>query len=149
VLFAVPGIPSVYYGSEFGLEGVKTHEDWNLRLFFDLDRLRSHAPQPDLTAWIQKLVGIRENSAALRTGSYVQRLVASDQFGFSRHAQGEDVLVLVNNADAAAAVNVAMPGYSGRSFSDLLTPGEAFAADTRGNLTVLLHPKSARIMRAD
>lgn len=149
VLFAVPGIPSVYYGSEFGLEGVKTHEDWNLRLFFDLDRLRSHAPQPDLPAWIQKLVGIRENSAALRTGSYVQRLVASDQFGFSRHAQGEDVLVLVNNADAAAAVNVAMPGYSGRSFSDLLTPGEAFAADTRGNLTVLLHPKSARIMRAD
>ena len=148
-LFCAPGIPSVYYGSEFGLAGIKSHDDWNLRPEFNPHALAENSPQPDLFAWIRRLAKIRKSSLALRWGSYVQRLVAADQFAFSRHAEGEDVLVLVNNANETAGLSVPMPGFEGKGFSDLLTQGDAFTADARGNLAVRLHPKSGRILRRD
>ncbi len=148
-LFCAPGIPSVYYGSEFGLAGIKSHDDWNLRPEFNPHALAESSPQPDLFAWIRRLAQIRKNSPALRWGSYVQRLVTADQFAFSRHAEGEDVLVLVNNANETAGLSVPMTGFEGQRFSDLLTPGDAFTADARGNLAVRLHPKSGRILRRD
>jgi len=149
VLFSAPGVPSVYYGSEFGLAGVKSRDDWNLRPEFKPHALAKAAPQPELFAWIQKLALIRKNSPALREGAYVQRLVAADQFAFSRHTAGEDVLVLVNNADATVDISVPLAGFEGKGFRDLLTPGEAFWTDAHANLTVRLYPKSGRILRRD
>jgi len=149
VLFTAPGIPSVYYGSEFGVTGVKTHEDWNLRPAFDLEGLKNTAPQPNLPAWIRRLVDIRKSSPALRWGSYVQRLVAAEQFAFSRHSENEIVLVLVNNANNQTDVSVPMPGMAGKHFIDLLTQGDAFTSDGRGNLAIPMHPKSARILRGE
>ena len=108
VLFCAPGIPSIYYGSEFGIHGVKTRNDWNLRPEFNPHALAEDSPQPDLFGWIRRLAEIRKNSPALRWGGYAQRLVAADQFGFSRHAKGEDMLVLLNNANDLAEVSVPM-----------------------------------------
>lgn len=149
VLFCAPGIPSIYYGSEFGIHGVKTRNDWNLRPEFNPHALAEDSPQPDLFGWIRRLAEIRKNSPALRWGGYAQRLVAADQFGFSRHAKGEDMLVLLNNANDLAEVSVPMPGFEGANFRDLLTPGEELRADARGGLFARLYPKSARILRRD
>ena len=149
VLFCAPGIPSVYYGSEFGVAGVKTHDDWNLRPEFSPHALAKDSAQPHLFSWIRRLAEIRKSSPALRWGSYVQRLVTGDQFGFSRHLEGEDVLVLVNNANETAELSVLMPGFEGKGFADLLTPGDSFFVDGRGNLAVQLYPKSARILRRE
>ncbi|MEL7646268.1 MAG: hypothetical protein AAGU04_08395 [Anaerolineaceae bacterium] len=55
----------------------------------------------------------------------------------------------MNNADTAVELSVPMPGFEGKRFSDLLTQGDAFTADAQGNLVVLLHPKSGRILLRD
>ena len=37
LLYTVPGIPAIYYGSEFGIKGAKTQtDDWSLRPTLDL-----------------------------------------------------------------------------------------------------------------
>ncbi len=49
LLFTMPGIPSLYYGSEWGIEGLKTlGNDANLRPVLDLKELMNNAPEPDL-----------------------------------------------------------------------------------------------------
>jgi glycosidase len=56
LLFTMPGVPSIYYGSEWGLEGKRTaQEDSNLRPCLDLASLQNNSPQPDLPAAISRL----------------------------------------------------------------------------------------------
>lgn len=93
LLFGMPGIPSVYYGSEWGLEGDKHQGDATLRPALD-------APQNnELTAWITKLTAARHASSALQCGSYRTVLLTNKQYIFERTVDGERVLVAVN-ADA-------------------------------------------------
>ncbi|MFZ3070278.1 MAG: alpha-amylase family glycosyl hydrolase, partial [Anaerolineaceae bacterium] len=76
LLFTVPGIPSLYYGSEFGLPGAKTQNDWLLRPYFDLPVLLNTSPQPELRRWIARLAALRTETPALQNGTYEQKLVA-------------------------------------------------------------------------
>lgn len=93
LLFGMPGVPSVYYGSEWGLEGDKHQGDSALRPALE-------APQSDeLTAWIKKLAAARHASPALQCGSYRAVLLTNKQYIFERATDGERVLVAVN-ADA-------------------------------------------------
>ena len=92
LLFGMPGVPCVYYGSEWGLEGHKSQGDAALRPALD-------APQSnDLTAFITKLAHARRQSPALCRGSYRTVLLTNHQFIFERAAEGERVLVAINAA---------------------------------------------------
>ncbi len=90
LLFAMPGVPAVYYGSEWGIEGKKTQGDADLRPA--LERPRANA----LTAWIAELARARRGSRALCYGGYRNVLLTNRQIIFERAAKGERVLVAVN-----------------------------------------------------
>lgn len=90
LLFAMPGVPSVYYGSEWGVLGDKSQGDAALRPA--LERPQTN----DLTALIAKLAQVHRASAALCHGSYRTVLLTNRQFIFERSADGERVLVAIN-----------------------------------------------------
>lgn len=91
ILMGMPGVPCIYYGSEWGEPGAKTpHDDWGLRPCFD-------APKPnELTSFIQTLLVARKASKALCYGSYHNMTIMNQQLIFKRSFEGEDVLVAVN-----------------------------------------------------
>ncbi|MCI9627470.1 MAG: maltodextrin glucosidase [Clostridia bacterium] len=90
VLFGMPGIPCIYYGSEWGAEGDKGQGDAALRPCFD-------APEEnELTAWITRLAAAHKESRALCYGNYTNVMIQSKQLIFEREADGERVLVAVN-----------------------------------------------------
>lgn len=93
LLFGMPGVPSIYYGSEWGLEGDKHQGDAVLRPAL------SEPQENELTAWISKLSAARHSSPALQTGAYRTVLLTNRQYIFERAVDGERVLVAVN-ADA-------------------------------------------------
>ncbi len=93
MLFTIPGIPAIYYGSEYGIEGQKTKDsDEMLRPYWKKITRQNH----DLLKVIQKLSHIRVKHLALRNGGYQQVHVAPQTIGFKRTWQGEDVLVFIN-----------------------------------------------------
>lgn len=79
LLFTMPGIPSIYYGSEVGLEGRKgAGTDAPLRPALAPSDLPHRGAHPDLLAVIQRLAALRKQWAALRRGSYRQLHVSPE-----------------------------------------------------------------------
>jgi glycosidase len=59
-VYFLPGVPSVYYGSEFGIRAAKEEGDDALRPAICLDEILENNPMPDLTAWIKYLNALRK-----------------------------------------------------------------------------------------
>ena len=73
LLFTMPGVPSIYYGSEWGLAGARTpHSDAVLRPSLDLADMTAHPPHPELAPVITRLAYLRRSSPALQSGDYRQ-----------------------------------------------------------------------------
>ena len=88
--FGMPGIPCVYYGSEWGAEGDKANGDPALRPSFD-------APvENELTEFIAKLSEAKKHSDALCNGSLRSVLLTNKQCIFERKTDNERVMVAIN-----------------------------------------------------
>ena len=125
LLYAMPGNPSVYYGSEWGIAGHKEDGDAALRPALDLRHLPA-LPHPELAGTIRRLAEIRQGSVALRRGDYREVAVAAKQLTFERRARGERVLVVVNAEASKVRMPLAIEAAAGTRFVDLLNPGWDF-----------------------
>lgn len=142
LLFTIPGIPSVYYGSEFGIGGKRTDsDDKALRPSLDLKQLLESQPHPDLLKLIKKLSSIKKESKALISGDYRQILVKHEQFVFERKYGEETVLVAVNSAENAEEITVPFQGR----FKDELS-GEIFESEDN-YVKIKLWPNWGRIIK--
>ena len=88
--FGMPGIPCVYYGSEWGAKGNKSDGDPALRACFE------EPLENELTEFIGKLSDAKKASKALNYGSFRSVVLTNRQCIFERAAEGERVLVAIN-----------------------------------------------------
>ena len=147
LLFTLPGIPSIYYGSEWGIEGKRTsRSDQSLRPCLDYSRISQNSPHPDLSVVISRLAQIRHRSPALRYGNYRPLLVKSEQLAFARQTQEECVIVAVNAADKPVPVELPVPVSGKKQLIDLLNQGDHFPIHKGKGRIPALNPCWARIM---
>jgi cyclomaltodextrinase / maltogenic alpha-amylase / neopullulanase len=145
LLFTMPGIPSVYYGSEWGLGGVKQHwTDEPLRPALDLHQLMAHSPLPDLLEVIRRLANLRESSGALRYGTYQPCHVHHKQFAFIRENENEKVVVALNSIEQTVNVSIHLPWENGE-LRDLLEPEKTFQIQNN-HVEMNLPPTWGRIL---
>lgn len=90
LMFGMPGIPCVYYGSEWGCLGEKGQGDQMLRPCFAAPEWNS------LTDFIAKLAQAKKNSNALNYGAFRSVVLTNRQCIFERKTEGERVLVAIN-----------------------------------------------------
>ena len=116
LLLGMPGVPCIYYGSEWGEEGVKAPDnDYALRPCFD-------APKPNaLTEQIKKMIHVRTGSNALCHGSYRNVVLTNHQLIFERKTDDERMLVAINASDTPFTAH---NGELGGTMTDLLTGNE-------------------------
>lgn len=90
ILFGMPGIPCIYYGSEWGAEGDKKNGDPSLRPCFE-------APiQNGLTQWIAACAEAKKSEKSLNYGDFKTLLLTNQQLIFERSCGEERILVAVN-----------------------------------------------------
>ena len=100
LMYTLPGIPSVYYGSEFGIEGQKQRgSDDSLRPAISYEEYIKAVEKNDLTNLISGLGKIRLDTKALSYGTYKELFLTTGQYAFERNYNGESVIVTVNNSD--------------------------------------------------
>lgn len=125
LLFSIPGIPSIYYGSEWGIQGERRNgSDRQLRPRLELSSVSRKSPNRDLSQTIARLARIRRSSKALKYGRYRQLVVQPEQLAFARETAEEKVIVLVNAGTQAVSMEVSVPTSWGNQVEDLLNPGE-------------------------
>ncbi|MCI5857019.1 MAG: alpha-amylase family glycosyl hydrolase [Agathobacter sp.] len=90
IAFGMPGIPCVYYGSEWGAAGRKEEGDPSLRLSYDKPVWN------ELTDWISRLANAKRTSKALQYGDFRSVVLTNGQCVFRREWEGEKVFVAVN-----------------------------------------------------
>ena len=91
--FGMPGIPCVYYGSEWGAKARKEEGDPALRACFEKPEWN------DLTTFISKLAEAKKHSNALNYGDFRSVLLTNRQCIFERKTDCERVLVAINADD--------------------------------------------------
>lgn len=88
--FGMPGIPCVYYGSEWGTKASKSEGDPALRVSFEKPEWN------ELTDFISKLADIKKQSEALNYGDFKSILLTNRQCIFERQSANERILVCIN-----------------------------------------------------
>jgi glycosidase len=162
LLCTVPGIPSIYYGSEFGIRGERSKDSdralrprWNGGLWERSSLAGTKGAASDgaaLFRHIAALIRIRRENPALQRGAYRQLALFHEQFAFIREgAEFPSVVVAVNSAGGERSVTVS-PGRPrlaapAKRWTDLLT-GETFDAGPQG-LLIPLGVAQIRILREE
>ncbi len=99
MLFGMPGIPCVYYGSEWGARAHKSEGDPALRASFD-------APEyNELTAFISRAADIHKNSTALCYGTFYSKVLNNTYCVFERYHESERIYVAVNASENDVTVS--------------------------------------------
>lgn len=145
LLLTAPGAPSIYYGSEWGLGGLKGGDDGVLRPALALPEARERAPHPDLAGAIARLARVRHELPALRRGDYTQLHVASEQLAFARRHGPDLAVVAVNAAAEPARLELVIDRPDGARLADRLEPGWGTTVQGR-RLSVEVPPRWARVL---
>ncbi len=126
LLFTIPGIPSIYYGSEVAMTGKRNQngdkelrKPWDARnkTFEEMGELAKNLRQS-----IQKFAAIRNSSEPLKKGTYTQLAVTNKQFAFMREFYGQKVIVAVNLEEKPSSINI--QNLESALWHDLLDGGE-------------------------
>ena len=145
MLYTLPGIPSIYYGSEFAVEGRKErHCDDSLRPALQLSDFSGAAEKNPTTALITALGKLRQNTPALSRGEYREILLRTDHFAYTRELDGNTVIVTVSNSDHA--IEMDLPAGNCAEYTGALYGGRA--AVQNGRIRITLPPNSGEIWLA-
>lgn len=107
LLYTMPGIPSVYYGSEWGIHGAKTNgSDASLRPELNLENIK----EDKILKHIKKLGEAYGKLPSLHYGDYEQVLIRNEQFVFKRSTAEETTYVLLNLAETEFVFNFKVNG---------------------------------------
>ena len=136
--FAMPGVPGVYYGSEWGMEGKKEQgSDDSLRPRIHKEDLVEN----ELTNYIAQLAKVRAGSPALKYGDYLQLAIAPDVLVFQRRTNEDRIIFAMNCGDGEFTAHFDAQAGCG---IDLIT-GDT--VDFGGGLTI--QGKTAMIIRTE
>ncbi len=120
MLYTLPGVPSIYYGSEFGIEGRKEKgSDDSLRPALNFDDYKNAVQENPCTKLIAALGKIRQNTPALCYGDYKELLLQTTHFAYERSLDGKSVIVTVNNSNNE--ITMTLPCGNFKEYTGALT----------------------------
>ncbi len=92
--YFMPGVPSVYYGSEWGIKGQKNNidHDYPLRPCVNVDDIEDN----ELYRHVCRLGAVRRKYKALKYGSFENTVIRNEQLVFKRKFEDETIYIAVN-----------------------------------------------------
>ncbi len=94
IMISMPGIPCIYYGSEWGAKGVKVDDNND-----DLCKSYEAPMWNELTESISKFIKVKKQERALQYGDYKEIYLTNLQYVFKREYMGEIVYVAINASE--------------------------------------------------
>ncbi|MBR1762524.1 MAG: glycoside hydrolase family 13 protein [Eubacterium sp.] len=98
VQFTLPGVPSIYYGDEIGMQGMK--DPFN-RACMSWDNVNE-----ELLRWYRRLGEIRKGCTAFVDGEFIPVNCGHKTLAYKRVSEGNEVIVAVNLGDEAQEIEI-------------------------------------------
>lgn len=142
LLFALPGIASIYYGDEVGMSGGKDDHGNRNGMAWQLERQDTRT-----LALYRRLGELRRELPSLRTGAY-ERLASSGPLAAFARGAGRDRLVVLANAGESEAVvaRAEVDGWLGGKRRLLETVAHAQAQASESGSDVRLPGQSVTVV---
>lgn len=129
MLYTLPGIPSVYYGGEWAVEGTRTNSsDEGLRPQISISR--EPELHIELTDYLSKLGHIHQAEPAFHHGTYRELLLTNRQYAYARQNDGSTVIIAVNIDMQPVSLSIPCP-FPGTTIKNLLDETPAVLADNK------------------
>jgi glycosidase len=142
--FTWPGLPTVYYGDEAGMEGGKDPDDRRTYPWGGEDQ--------SLIEFYKMLAQTRHATSALRTGEYIDLMYDNDLdvYGFARKDDSSLAVVALNRSGTDHEIELPMQGVApdGTTFHDQMTTGAAYTVQG-GKLKVKVGAKWGALLVRD
>ncbi len=137
LMYTLPGVPSIYYGSEFGISGRKgqgADADTPLRPELDYNLWEPVIKDNPWEKIITVLGKLRQQVKELSYGDYKELFLTNRQYAFSRTYQGSSVIVMVNNDENPCTMSVPANGeYTGAISGRKITADGSLVVEILGN----------------
>ncbi len=143
LLYTLPGVPSIYYGSEFAIEGRKERgSDASLRPCLKYEDYKDAIKTNPHTAFISKLGKIRNALKSLSYGDYNEIMLTNRQYVYSRACGDEKTIIYTNNDENEYTITI---GADNENAYVGLISGKTYP-NNGGNISVSLPGNSGEIL---
>ena len=146
-LFTLPGIPSIYYGGEWGVEGKRTStSDEALRPAIPISQ--SDERNCELTQFIRAVGRIHDENEEFHGGRYQELLLTNRQYAFARHGADSVIITAVNNDGNDVEIDVPVP-IPATEAVDLLEdgPGRSILPVANGKVHIKLKGNRGAVLK--
>lgn len=141
ILYTMPGVPSIYYGSEWGIKGRRSdHSDYELRPCITLHDPSNGSER--LFSQLKKLGAIRRQLNALKYGRFHNVNIKNEQYVYKRQTEGQTVYVMLNVNPTEQWIDFNVDGQG--KLTDVLNNNETF--DVNGYANLPIPGNSSRIL---
>lgn len=102
---SIPGLPVIYYGSEFGMTGASDPD--NRRMMRFDDQINDY--EKNMLNEVRKVINIRKNHSALRHGDFYTLRADENIYAYLRSDFNERILVVLNKSENEGTINIQLP----------------------------------------
>ena len=103
----IPGLPVIYYGSEFGMTGASDPDNRRMMRFEnDLSKFEKNTMD-----YVSKIIKIRSNHTALRYGDYYKLIADNNIYSYIRSDFNERILVVLNKSNNNESIIIELPKF--------------------------------------
>lgn len=132
MVMTMPGIPAIYYGSEWGIKGDKGNADRDIRPEVKMPESN------ELTKLIEKISRIRHEYSAYSNGDYTQIAINNGWCIYQRANDQETLWTVINMTDQPVSIPVSLNGQAKDLMEDV---------DIEINNHVDLAPQSFKLLQ--
>lgn len=103
----IPGLPVIYYGSEFGMTGASDPDNRRMMRFGD----QLSSGEINTLNEVRKIVNLRKEHTALRFGDFYTLQADENIYAYTRSDMNERLLVMINKSSEMQSVKLELPLY--------------------------------------
>lgn len=133
----IPGLPVIYYGSEFGMTGASDPDNRRMMRF----GVELSSFEKKMLDDVRKIIKIRKNHPALRYGDFLTLHADENIYAFIRSDLNERILIVLNKSKKSMPVQLIIPSFYGIKSADHLITNHKIDL-VESNINVSLPPMS-------